>query len=102
MDKRIVLERVKQYTEVVIKNFPVRMIILYGSYAKGTEWEYSDNVAIIVDRIEEDILTTEAKLYSLRNDIDDRIQPILLEKGADKSGFLEEILKTGKIVYSSD
>ncbi len=103
MDKRIVLERVKQYTEVVIKNFPVRMIILYGSYAKGTEREYSDiDVAVIVDKIGEDILTTEAKLYSLRNDIDDRIQPVLLEKDEDKSGFLEEILKTGEIIYSSD
>jgi hypothetical protein len=38
----------------------------------------------------------------LRREIDARIEPVLLEEINDKSGFLEEILKTGEIIYSAD
>jgi len=76
------------------------MVILFGSYAKGTQTETSDiDVAVVVDRIEGDFLDTEARLYRIRRDIDDRIEPVLLEKDADKSGLLESIMKTGKVVY---
>ncbi len=37
----------------------------------------------------------------LRN-IDDRIEPVLLEEKNDKSGFLESILEYGKVVYSNE
>lgn len=46
-----------------------------------------------------DLLEAEAQLYRLRREIDDRIQPVLLENGKDRSGFLENILQTGEIVY---
>jgi hypothetical protein len=42
----------------------------------------------------------EARLFRLRREIDARIEPVLLEESNDKSGFLEEILKTGEIIYS--
>jgi len=45
---------------------------------------------------------SESKLFRLRRNIDARIEPILLEEKNDKSGFLEEILKTGEIIYSAD
>ena len=44
----------------------------------------------------------EAKLFRLRKEIDTRIEPVLLEESNDKSGFLEEILKTGEIIYNAD
>ena len=70
------------------------------SYARGTAGEDSDiDVAVVLDSIEEDLLMLEARLYRLRRDIDERIEPILLEEKDDKSGFLEEILKTGEIIY---
>ena len=34
--------------------------------------------------------------------IEARIEPVLLEESNDKSGFLEEILKTGEIIYSAE
>lgn len=43
-----------------------------------------------------------AKLFRLRREIDTRIEPALLEESNDKSGFLEEILKTGKVIYNAD
>ena len=44
----------------------------------------------------------EAKLFRLRKEIDTRIEPVLLEESNDKSGFSEEILKTGEVIYSAD
>ena len=103
MDKKTVIERVKRYSDLVRKNFPVKKVILYGSYARGTHKTHSDiDVAVVLDHVEDDFLTAETRLYQLRRQIDVRIEPVLLEKINDKSGFLEETLKTGEIIYSSD
>ena len=103
MDKEKVIERVKQYGDLVRQNFRVKKIILYGSYAKGYAGENSDiDVAIVLSSIDEDFLISESKLFRLRRNIDARIEPILLEEENDKSGFLEEILKTGEIIYTAD
>jgi predicted nucleotidyltransferase len=103
MDKNAVIERVKQYADLVKENFDVRKVILYGSYAKGTARENSDiDVAIILDRLDDDLLMSEARLFQLRRSIDVRIEPVLLEEGIDKTGFLEEIMKTGEIIYNAD
>jgi predicted nucleotidyltransferase len=103
MDQEPVINRVKQFADVVRQNFQVKKIILYGSYAKGSASEHSDiDVAVVLDSNEEDLLTSEAKLFKLRRDIDVRIEPVLLDEQNDKSGFLEEITKTGEIIYSSD
>ena len=103
MDKKTVIKRVKKYADTVKKNFPVKKIILYGSYAKGTHREDSDiDVAVILESVDDDFLKSETKLFRLKRDIDPRIEPILLEEKNDKSGFLEEILKIGEIIYSAD
>ena len=103
MDKETVIERVKQYSDLVRQSFRVKKIILYGSYAKGSAKKDSDiDVAVVLSSIDEDFLMSESKLFRLRRNIDTRIEPILLEEKNDKSGFLEEILKTGQIIYSAD
>src|SRR3970282_636519 len=103
MDKEKVIERVKQYSDLVRQNFRVKKIILYGSYVKGSAKKDSDiDVAVVLSSIDEDLLMSESKLFRLRRNIDARIEPILLEEKNDKSGFLEEILKTGEIIYSAD
>ena len=76
---------------------------MYGSYAEGTPREDSDiDVAVVLESVDDDFLKSETKLFRLKRDIDPRIEPILIEEKNDKSGFLEEILKIGKIIYSSD
>jgi predicted nucleotidyltransferase len=103
MDQEPVITRVKQFAEVVRKNFRVKKIILYGSYAKGSAGKHSDiDVAVVLDNDEEDLLTSEAKLFKLRRAIDARIEPVLLDETKDTSGFLEEIIKTGEVIYSVD
>ena len=103
MDKETAIERVKQYADVVRRDFNVRKIILYGSYSRDAGRKDSDiDVAVVLDCVDEDFLTAEAKLFRLRREIDARIEPVLLEQSNDKSGFLEEILKTGEIIYSAE
>jgi len=103
MDQEPVITRVKQFADVVRKNFRVKKIILYGSYARGSAGKHSDiDVAVVLDNDEEDLLTAEAKLFKLRRAIDARIEPVLLDETKDTSGFLEEIIKTGEVIYSVD
>jgi predicted nucleotidyltransferase len=103
MDKATAIRRVKQYADLVRQNFDVRKIILYISFSRDAARKDSDiDVAVVLDRVDGDFLVSEAKLFRLRREIDTRIEPVLLEESNDKGGFLEEILKTGEIIYSSE
>lgn len=71
-------------------------MILFGSYAKGNEHKDSDvDVAIVVEKLSGDFFSTRPLLWKIRRQVDDRIEPILIEKDHDESGFLSEILKNG-------
>lgn len=103
MDKEKVRELVKKYAEIVISNMIVNKIVLYGSYARGDNRKDSDiDVAVIVPRssISKDILEDMSKLFKLRRNISTDIEPVLLIDEEDRSGFLEEILSYGEIIYS--
>ena len=103
MDKETAIARVKQYAAVVRRNFPVQKVILYGSHAKGKARGDSDiDVAVVVRKVEGDLLLSKTKLFKLRRDIEPMIEPVLLEEDNDPSGFLAEILKTGEVIYSAD
>jgi predicted nucleotidyltransferase len=103
MDKETAIARVKQYADAVRKSFPVKKVILYGSHATGKARGHSDiDVAVVVRKVEGDLLLSERKLFRLRRDIEPMIEPVLLEEDNDPSGFLAEILKTGEVIYSAD
>jgi predicted nucleotidyltransferase len=103
MDKEQVIELVKKYTDVIRKKFNVNKVVLYGSYSRGDQKEWSDiDVAVFINKKEGDILTNEFNLYKLRRDIDSRIEPIILDEENDESGFAQEVLKSGIIVYQSN
>lgn len=90
----------RRYSELVSQHMPARQIVLYGSYAKGTAKPDSDiDIAVIVDELQGDYLDEQAKLYKLRRSVDFRIEPLLIECGRDKSGFLKEIMDTGHVLY---
>ena len=100
MDKNDALESVKRFSAIVRTVFDPVAVVLYGSFARGTQNESSDiDVAVVVDRIEGDFLDQEASLFRMRREVDDRIEPVLLEKDDDRSGFLRNIMETGEIVY---
>jgi len=103
MDKKQVIELVKKYSAVVQNIFNVKKVVLFGSYSRGDQKEWSDiDVAIFLNERKEDILTSESKLYKLRRDIDSRIEPVILDEEKDRSGFAKEVLKSGVIIYQSN
>ena len=70
--------------------------MLFGSYANGKPGKESDiDVAIIVNKIKGDYFTYTPLLWKLRRQVDDRIEPVLFEKGKDASGFLQQIISNG-------
>lgn len=100
MGKKEVIKKVKKYVDTIIPEFNPNMVVLFGSYAKGNQKEYSDiDVAVIVNEIKGDYLDVLYKLYKMRRGIDVRIEPHILERGNDDSGMLQEILSTGDILY---
>ncbi len=100
MDKSEIRSLVEEYARLVVLEFPICDVLLFGSYVNGQPNEYSDiDVAIVVPSIEGDFLTMAARLCHLRNDIDPMIEPHLLSRINDDSGFLSEIQRTGEIIY---
>lgn len=96
MDQREVIDKVKAYKLLLKEHLHFENMYLFGSYAKGTYRDDSDiDVAIIVDHIEGDYFSINPILWKLRRQIDDRIEPILIEKKFDDADFLGEIQKYG-------
>lgn len=90
---------VDKYIAIVKENYDVVAIILFGSYAKGTEHEDSDiDIAIITDDIKTDKFDEEVKLTLLRRSIDNRIEPHIIsinDYENDETPFVVEVKNTG-------
>jgi uncharacterized protein len=96
MDKREAIIKVKAYRHLLKDHFHFENVYLFGSYAKGTNKEDSDiDVAIVVKNIEGDYFSINPLLWKLRRQIDDRIEPILIERDYDDADFFGEIQKYG-------
>jgi uncharacterized protein len=96
MDKSEAIKIVRAYKSLLKDHFPLEKVYLFGSYAKGTNREDSDiDVAIVVKKMDGDFFFVNPLLWKLRRQIDDRIEPILIESDFDEAGFLEEIQKNG-------
>lgn len=102
MDTIQIEEGLNKFIEAIIPEYDPEKIVLYGSYAKGTNHSESDiDIAVIVSEVEGSFLDKEARLYKIRRRYDINIEPILLESNKDRSGFLEHILSYGKVLYES-
>lgn len=104
LDKTTTMTNVSRYAEAVRNMLNPNAIILYGSYVNGEPTDNSDiDIAVIMNHFSGDRLETSSKLWGLTWDIDDRIEPILLDSSdSDSSGFISEVLKTGQVIYHSD
>ena len=100
LDKKTALKHAYAYAQLVGTQFNPCTIMLFGSYAKGGWNEYSDiDIAVIVDKINDDFLDVSKKLNRLTRSIDNRIEPVLLQQGDDRSGFLSAILDSGITLF---
>ncbi len=99
MDKSEAIDKVKKYSILLKSYMSFEKVYLFGSYAKNTNNSDSDiDVAIIVNKAEGDFFSIQPLLWKLRRQIDDRIEPILIEKDNDNSGFLIEIQRNGILI----
>lgn len=96
-----IVEKVEAYSNRVREHCRPEMIVLYGSYAHGTADEHSDiDIAVICNTMSGDFMEDSAVLFRLRRDIDLRIEPVLIQTDDKDTGFYNDILKNGKIIYS--
>jgi predicted nucleotidyltransferase len=96
MDKREALDKVRQYKIILGEYLNIESVYLYGSYARETNRDDSDiDVAVVVSNISGDFFAVNPLLWKLRRQVDDRIEPILIDKNDDKAGFLEVIKRSG-------
>jgi predicted nucleotidyltransferase len=100
MDKSQVVSLVRRYVSEVTKELQPERIVLFGSYVAGNAREESDiDIAVIYNSFSGDFLGTSSRLWSLGRSISPYIEPILLDRANDKSGFVGEVLKTGETMY---
>ena len=96
MDKREAIKKVTQYKLLLGKHFDLDAVYLFGSFANNTNREDSDiDVAVVVKNISGDYFAINPLLWKLRRQVDDRIEPILIDSNNDISGFLDEIKRNG-------
>lgn len=99
---RKIIKIVKRYSELAKEVTNVKMVVLYGSAARDEMNENSDiDVAVIVDDLTEDYLELSTKLVRLIHKVDIRIEPNLLIRKHNESGFIDTVLREGKVIYAA-
>jgi len=96
MDKREALATVKQYKLLPDDHFDLESVYVHGSCVKDTSTENSEiDVAVVVKKNTGGYFSLNPLPWKLRRQIDDRIEPILIDMHENQSGFLKEIQRTG-------
>jgi predicted nucleotidyltransferase len=94
-----IIEKIKNYiAELRKNNYPIKIAILYGSYAKGTFTEWSDiDVALVSEAFEGNRFWDKERIGKIKMKIDASISPLPYRpEDFDESDlFVKEIIKTG-------
>ena len=99
MDKKNALNIAKKFSAEIKNIISAENVILFGSYARGNFHKWSDiDIAIIVKNSNFDYFDVYKKLGNISLKLDTRIEPIIIDKTKDFSGFLENIKKEGIII----
>ena len=95
---REIMKSIQKYLEKISQYYKIDAIILFGSYAKGTENENSDIDIAIISSDFNDIIDDGAKLIGFTWKIDTRIEPHpIKKKDFDEVSdyFIKEVIDTG-------
>ena len=102
MDRATAMKNATAYAAEVRIVFDPFSIVLYGSYVNGTQTEESDiDIAVVFDGYNGNWLKDSATLWGLTRKVCLLIEPILLDRTKDPSGFVEGIFKSGEILYQA-
>ena len=95
---REIMKSINKYIEKISKYYKIETIILFGSYAKGTQNKDSDIDIAIISSDFKDIFDDMADLIGYTWKIDTRIEPHPISKeDYDKiaTPFIQEVINTG-------
>ncbi len=95
---REIMESINRYIEKISKYYKIEAIILFGSYAKGTQNEDSDIDIAIISSDFKDIFDDMADLIGYTWKIDTRIEPHPISKEDYEkvaTPFVQEVINTG-------
>jgi uncharacterized protein len=96
MNQQEVLRRVGSFAARIQDTFHPEKVLLFGSWSRNEANEFSDiDVAVVVSEWTGKFMKAQSELFRFASEVDLRIEPILLERNNDKSGFLAEMEKTG-------
>jgi len=97
-----VLHSIQEYIKQVEQYYKIDSVILFGSYAKGTNHEDSDiDIAVISSDIKNEF-EAGVILLKLTWNIDTRIEPHAFSKdNLSENPFVGEIIKTGIELYAA-
>jgi len=92
------LKSIAAFINEVNKYYSIDAVYLFGSYANGTNHEWSDVDLAIVSKDIKDRLKDRAKLFAIASDFDILIEPHPYNTNdfnADEYMLVDEILRTG-------
>jgi predicted nucleotidyltransferase len=102
MDTREAMNQAKRFVDQVLREFSPVEIVLYGSYAEGSQTELSDiDVAVIFDEFSGNSFEADNRLWEIAWSTDGFVEPVLLESRKDRSGFVSEVRKHGIVLYQA-
>ena len=94
---------IEQYIIKIKQSFNPKYVVLFGSYSRGEQREFSDiDIAVVFEKYEgKNILDDNAFLFRLAWEVDSRIEPVILSLENDNSGFAKSVVKNGKILFAA-
>jgi len=99
MDQEQAIIIARALKEKAQPEFKPEAVYLYGSYAKGTPQQESDiDIAFIYDQYHGSFLKDMARLIRISHEIDIRIEPVIVDRDSEITGFLSEIRNTGVLI----
>lgn len=93
-----IINEIKVFIEQLKNEIDIKLVYLFGSYAKKTNKEYSDiDVAIVSDSFEGFSLADNEKILNKTKNINRMIEPhpFRPEDFTKDNPFVEEIIQTG-------
>jgi len=98
MDKKQVIDIVKEYKKAVLAIYKDAQIYLYGSYNNGNAHKDSDiDVAVIVPHRSGDWFDEVPPLWKASRQVNSLIEPVLMELN-EHSPLYDNVIRTGTII----
>ena len=100
MDKKEIREIAKKFAQKVAEKYDCVSVILFGSYAKGTNNENSDIDIAVILKDYDNLISIQIELMRIRRKIDSRIEPHPIKERDfnENNPLANEIKKYGEII----